>query len=354
MARLSEKVISETLAAIKATKGNRTKAAQLLGMSRRGFGHRLHLINKQRPGPDQTFREEDDNLELPDLPAEDDISAEEILDHLENTFEKRKKYNDARHWMTIKLKRNEPIAINWFGDPHLGSNSCDYARIREHTRIVSETKNMYGANIGDVADNWPWGGRLLQLYADMTANKARERALAKWFLEEAGIKWLIWLEGNHDRMDPGFVTYLRTVNANRIPMIDWRARFKVEFPNGQTFKIDSSHDHKGHSMWHNLHGQIRASLSGAAICDLYIAGHRHCWAYAMNEMPDGEIVHLARCRGYKFYDDHAVHHGYHDQQQGCSIVTILDPTTTIPTERLRVFADTAAGADYLNYLLQKG
>ena len=84
--------------------------------------------------------------------------------------------------------------------------------------------------------------------------------------------------------------------------------------------------------------------------DIYIAGHRHNWAFKVKETVDGRVVNLVRCRGYKFLDDYAVRWQFPQQQQGASMVTILDPVTDSPTERVRVFADTRAAADYLTYL----
>ena len=84
--------------------------------------------------------------------------------------------------------------------------------------------------------------------------------------------------------------------------------------------------------------------------DLIIAGHHHTWAHKAKEMPDGRVVQLVRARGYKFLDTHAARWQFAEQQNGASIVTILNPLSDSPTERVKVFADVEAGADYLGYL----
>ena len=150
-------------------------------------------------------------------------------------------------------------------------------------------------------------------------------------------------------MSSEFQLYMNEIGANVVPMIDWRAQFKIVFPNDVEFKIDAAHNHKGHSMWNELHGQERASAMEEN-ADLYIAGHHHTWAFKVKEVVDGRVVTLARVRGYKFLDYYAHIHQFAEQQQGCSGVTIFDPLTDSPTERVRFFADTRAGADYLTYL----
>jgi hypothetical protein len=319
--------------------GSNSAAANLLGKSESTI-RRLRKRALEMP----------DEVTLPDFP-DDDIPAEQILDQMERRFAQRLEHARAMHWFEVKVRDNRPIGICWFGDPHLGSNGCNVSLLRKDVKVVSSTPGMYGGNIGDTTDNWPWSGRLLAQYANNDVSKQTERRLARWFLEDSGIKWMVWLEGNHDAMDGGFTTYLRAINANAIPMVDWRARFKLSFP-GKTFKIDAAHNHKGHSMWNELHGQDRSSLVDET-AHLYIAGHHHTWALKQKELPDGVVTLLARARGYKWIDDHAERHGFHSQGHGASIVTIFDPLAKSPVQAVRGFADVEEGAEFLTWLRKK-
>lgn len=327
-------------------------ASELLGISRitlrsclpgikQKYGMEPQPITKPSLGPKQAPA-----LSFPVFPS-DEIPTDHILDHLERQYAQAAVASAARKWFTVGVNENLPIAINWFGDPHIGSPGCNIPLLRRDVQIVRDTPGMYGGNAGDSVDNW--GGRLIRLYADTDVSKKTERQLARWFLQESGVRWAIWLHGNHDSMSSEFIVYMNEIGAKQVPMIDWRAQFKIAFPNGEEFKIDAAHDHKGSSIWNDLHGQERAaSLEEEA--DLYISGHRHNWAYKVKEMVGGRIVSLVRCRGYKFIDDYAVRWQFPQQQQGASMTTIFDPLTDSPTERLRVFADTRAAADYLTYL----
>ena len=281
---------------------------------------------------------------------DEDVPAEEILDHMERRFEQRQAREQAEHWFAIKEKTNEAVAYSWFGDPHIGSNGCNIKLLRRDIEVIKSTPGMFAANCGDSVDNW--GGSLVRLYAENDVSRQTERRLARWFLEEAGIPWRLWLLGNHDVMDQGLSAYLEGINAHRIPVLDWRAKFRVLFPNGCEIKIDAAHDHKGSSIYNPLHGQKRASLWDEE-ADLYIAGHRHSWALASEEVASGRVINMARARGYKYLDEFARRRNYVVQQCGASIVTVFDPTATSPARLVQMFADVEAGADYLTWLRSK-
>ena len=184
------------------------------------------------------------------------------------------------------------------GDPHLGT-SCNIPLLRRDVEIMATTPGIGCVNIGDTTNNW--GGRLIQLYAEEDISRSTERKLAQWFLKEAEIPWLVWLHGNHDTMHSEFSTYLKAINVRQVPMIDWSAQFKLVFPSA-TVRVDASHNHKGTSIYNPLHGQKRASLWGED-ADIFVAGHHHTWALAQEENAGGQVVNMARARGYKWHDE---------------------------------------------------
>jgi len=326
--------------------GSQRDAAEALGIPRSTFYNRLLSARKRQA---ERPLEELPPAVFPTFP-DDDLPAEEILDHMERRFEKRQAREKAQHWFAINELTNEPIGYSWFGDPHLGSNGCNIPLLRRDISIIKNTPGMFAANCGDTVDGW--GGSLVRLYADNDVSRQTERRLARWFLEEAGIPWRLWLLGNHDVMDGSLVSYLEAINAHRIPMVDWRARFRVVFPNGCEIRIDAAHDHKGSSIYNPLHGQKRASLWDEE-ADIYIAGHRHNWALASEEVAGGRVVNMARARGYKYLDEFARRRNYVIQQTGASIVTVFDPRSASPVRRVQMFADVEAGADFLTWLRNK-
>ena len=300
-------------------------------------------------GADKKTQEivEDNGFELPEFP-DDKVDSNAIMDHLSSIFEKKHAAAKARNWFDIKVNIDGPIGLTFWGDPHLGDNGCNYPLIRHHAELHRNTEGMFSVNIGDTANNWI--GRLKALYADQDSSKKTERQLADWFLNEAGIKWMVWLMGNHD-MWGDFAEILRGYNIKRVPMEDHQARFVLRFPNDRHCRVWAAHDFKGHSMWNSLHGPQKASHMKGQGVHLFACGHTHNWACHQEEHGhNGEVYWLLRSRGYKFVDEYADKLGHFPQQEGASITAIINPDATSRAGFIQCFADMDLAADYLTWL----
>ena len=303
-----------------------------------GFSHsKVKRILSKNNNPTPT-------VELPQFP-DDDIPAEEILDSLEKRFNKKLEREEAMNWFQVKINDMKPTGWVFVGDPHLGSH-CHVKLLRHDVDIMTKTEGIHCVNLGDTVDGW--GGYLTKLYAETDVSRSTEERLAKWFLQDAGIPWRVWLIGNHDTMGD-FSTYLKTLNAEQIPMMDWQAKFRLVFPNGSEVKINAAHSHKGTSIYNPLHGQKREALWGEE-SDIIVAGHHHNWAISQEEYKSGKVVFMARSRGYKWADQFAKTHGFPSLLYGGSIMFVVDPVEEIPTRRLKAFADLKEGAEYLTWL----
>ena len=229
---LPDSVLREMLAALE-QHGNPTLAARALNLNRSTFDARLRVARARFDLPEPSEVVEQAEAAAVDLPVfpDDDISAGEILDHLERRFEKRQTRQAAEHWFPINVRSDAPIGLAVIGDPHLGPN-CNIGLLRRHVEVLANTPGMLAINIGDTADNW---GRLVHLYAEDDISRPTERRLARWFLGEAGIPWVAWLAGNHEEMHGEFSTFLKSENVAQIPMLDWRARFRLVFQSAARF-----------------------------------------------------------------------------------------------------------------------
>lgn len=342
---LSDEVLQHTVN-VCANSESRTEAARTLNLAESTVRRHLEIAAARGIVP---RTDSEGEIQLPNFP-DDDIDAEQIVDMMERRFLQRHKHHQAHRWFPIRFKSDAPIGLVVVGDPHLGSNGCNFPLIRQHARLLAAAEGCYAVNIGDTVDNW--GGKLVRLYAENDVSRATERKLARWFLQETGIPWIVWLHGNHDTMADGFSTYLNAINAKTIPMVDWRARFRLVFPSSEV-KVDAAHNHKGHSMWNALHGQIRAAHMDE-FAHIVVAGHHHTWALGQVEMPSGDVVHLGRARGYKFIDDHAHRHGFAEQQYGAAIMYVIRPSHHHnPIKFIRSFADIEDGCDYLAIVREK-
>lgn len=277
------------------------------------------------------------------------LTASEIIEQNVRRFKKKIESHKSKKWAPFKVMTDQPIGLCVFGDPHLDNKGTHWPLLLEHTEICRTTPGMFGMNIGDTHDNWV--GRLVAQYAESNVSRKDTWKLIEWFLKDSGVNWLIWLLGNHDSWNFGDETMSKLVK-NVCIMEDWRAQFKLVFDNGREVLIDAAHNHKGHSQWNSLHGQQKAASMGG-IAHVYIAGHLHNWALAQNECPHtGRIYHLARARGYKHIDAYGENLGFGSQNEGSSIVIVIDPRAK-DINLVRCFADVREGADYLTYLRSK-
>lgn len=298
--------------------GSKVKAARAMGVSESTVRRALLEAETKGETPNPS-------IELPVFP-DDDITPEAILDHLEAREEKRNASFEAHTWFKVKVKDPKPIGILWFGDPHLGDAGCNYKLLRHHCHLCATTDGVYGANIGDVGNNW--SGKLAALYGKQETSQKTEQKLAEWFMMGSGVRWLLWLIGNHDAWGDGATVLAhmaRKYGTHKIILHDWEARFSLVFPNGHEFRVWASHDFKGHSDWNNMHGLLKAARLGVD-ADLLVGGHRHNYGLQDIENPDKGIGQvLVRARGYKRHDDYARRLGYMEQKRGHAVFTILDP-----------------------------
>jgi hypothetical protein len=320
------------------------QAASEIGISTRQL--RRSVAQYKVDYKNNPLQAEEHKFELPVFPDENE-PIDTVVDQLENAFNQKLKAKNAKRWFPVKIPSNDPIGIAIVGDPHLGVH-CNFSLLKRDVGILNQTEGLFGVMIGDVANNWPSVGRLLQLYADEDISRPTERRLAKWFMEK--VNWLIWIHGNHERMNSELMTYLEAVNANRILMENWRVKFRIEFPNGSEVRCDFAHNHKGTSKYNPLMGQMNAALFDED-ADLYVAGHHHRWAMSNFELDDSRIVHFGRARGYKWLDDFALVNQFHESrlQSGATITFIIDPLDLNPVTRIKGFVDLAEAAEFLTW-----
>ncbi len=288
-------------------------------------------------------------LEFPHFPN-DDIPIERLIGLAIERSELRKQSYEAHTWFPVKVNDDKPIGILWFGDPHIDDNGCDWKLLYHHASLCANTEGLYGANIGDTTNNW--AGRLAALYAKQDTSLKTARRYACWFMLDSGIKWLLWLIGNHDQWGDGAEILAQMAAKHRTQKIvchDWEARFILKFKNGCEVRINAAHDFAGNSMWNPLHGPVKAAQFGDRL-DLVVCGHKHNWAISQWELAQqGTIPLMIRVQGYKTYDDYGRRLGFHEQKEGAAILTIINPQAT-GAGRVTAYADVDSGVEYLKWL----
>ena len=334
---MTDEMVREAVELI-ALHGSINAAARASGMARTTLGHRYSQRDKGDFTPAVKFPAFVDD-------GDEDEPIDDLLGRLEKGFYRKHKNATAKRWFEIKVREDKPYAVMMFGDPHLGDDGCNMPLLQKHLEIC-KLPGVYGLNIGDTTNNWV--GRLMRLYAEQDTSAKTEKRLAEWFMFDAGVSWLCWVLGNHDDWNGG-ADFQKRLGGKHIPIIDWRAQFRLSHKIGTEARIDASHGRKGSSIWNNLHATLRAAKLGEN-ADLYVTGHTHNFGLEDLEIAEkGVSSWLVQLRGYKWHDHYALTGNWAEHQRGASVMAIIDPR---PDARRRVmcFEDVEFGYDVLKWM----
>lgn len=346
--KLSDELLQEAVDTLAAHGGNKSAAARALGLHRCTFISRIKEAEHRKIAAPEPPSIDFDYPAFPD----DDTPIEDVIEHMCKRFETRRASHAAHTWFPIAFKSDKPIGVLWWGDPHIDDNGANLPLIRRYAELSQNNDALYSVNIGDTTNNW--AGRLMGLYAEQDTSLKTARRLAEWLMLDSGVKWLVWLLGNHDAWGDGAAILAQMIkrhNTHKIVCHDWEARFSLTFPNGRACRVHAAHDFKGHSQWNNMHGLLKAAKMGEE-ADIYVAGHKHTWGVLKEELAErgGVFPTLLRVRGFKHMDDYARRHGFADESEGAAILTIIDPNAKSRSAFVRVEMDVEAGVEYLEWL----
>ncbi len=165
--------------------GSINKTAAALGIARSTVRERLKKTEDRIIG----------DLSIPHLPS-DNLPVERRIEILCEKFKAKKAAYDANTWFPVTVNDPLPIGLIFFGDPHVDNPGANWPLLQSHCALASKTPGAYGVNIGDTTDNW--AGSLARLYANNSVSLKEARELAEWFMHDSGVRWLVWLLGNHD------------------------------------------------------------------------------------------------------------------------------------------------------------
>lgn len=294
---------------------SKAEAARQLGIPVNTLKSRLEMADA-RFGAERVGEE----IVFPDLEP-DDLPIDELIDLARERSRLRLQAEKAKQNQIIRIKHSEPSVIAFVGDPHLDDDGCDWDRLLADVALLRQP-NVYAVNVGDTTNNWV--GRLMRLYANQEASRKTARRYARWFLEGAGVRWIVWCMGNHDDWESG-ADILRLMNTRGIVMDDWSSRFTIEWGNGAQVPFWVAHDFPGSSQWNRMHALMKAAMmrGGAAV---YAAGHRHVPGLHWEALEDKDASYWAlRSKGYKAIDSHTKRLGYGQIEEGHTTAVVVDP-----------------------------
>ncbi|NIT13222.1 MAG: hypothetical protein GTN99_02960, partial [Candidatus Dadabacteria bacterium] len=288
-------------------------------------------------------------VHLPD----EELDAETLVEKRIEEYTKKAEALEARKLIPVKVNVKGPFGITFFGDPHVDDDGCNIALLKKHTDMVVATEGMMAVNIGDTTNNWI--GRLSRLWGEQGTSQNQAAILAEWFINR--LPWLCILLGNHDLWTGGkrrnLISWIyRHSQYNGGVLEDWRARLKLQAPNGREIILNCAHDFPGHSMWHALHGPLKHSKMAYPDDDILVCGHKHTSAYGWY-CGESRLTHMIRVGGYKRYDSHSDKLGFPVLDAPAAQTAIIDPEASDHC-LITVFADPMEAREYLAFKRSRG
>ena len=332
----------EALNAYHSCGGNKSAAARLLELPVGTYKARL---NRALEDPGVTAAE----FERDPLPSELP-TAEELLKLREKEFDRKNTAENARKLVPVRVKLDGPIGILHLGDPHVDDPGTDIYALQRHVRLIQQTPGLFGANVGDLHNNWV--GRLARLYAEQSTTAQQAWVLVEWLVTSCD--WLYLILGNHDCWT-GAGNPIDWMRRGTIGVTEAHgARLALTFPNGKVVRINARHDFTGHSMWSPIHGAAKAVQMGWRD-HILTCGHKHTSGFVCLKCPaTGLLSHAIRVAGYKIHDSYGKEKGLPNQNISPAFGTIIDPRFEDDDPRLihTVYCPEHA-ADYLTWLRER-
>lgn len=286
--------------------GTVTKAAQILGISRRAMQHRLKHFKDKR-------------FTSPVLPSKSRDIDQLIKDKIEES-KRAKNADEARDLIHIPVHIDGPFAVLVLGDPHVDDAGCDFELLAAHRQLAIDHPYILAASVGDYQNGWI--GRLGVLYGEQQVTAREAWKLVEWLVSP--LQWLFLIAGNHDLWQ-GQGDPLEWIAHQAGSLYEPHGvRIELEHPCGAKTRIHARHDFPGTSIYSQLHGPRRELLMGFRD-HLVICGHKHTGAQETLVTPDGLVAQIVRVSGYKVADSYAKQLGLKKHQIFPGALVVIDP-----------------------------
>ena len=329
------------------------EAADRLGINRNGIYDRLKTAKaKYGLEPDaERFkpRQNAPMFAVDSLPDDGEPSARELIDQLKVRHLKRKAHDEALKLQTIRVAMPGPIAVAFFGDPHIDDPGCAWSDLERDIATCRDTPGMMAVNIGDTTNNWV--GRLMGLYANQEVTSRQALTLIEWVLTE--IPWLVTVGGNHDTWNTQKGDVSEVIHRlQKLPGLyeNVGARMRVVLPNGAEFTMNVRHDFPGGSQFNPAHALVRQTLFDHRD-HILACGHRHTSGYIPIWHNDpARLCHGFRVGTYKDFDHYAKEKGFKESNWARSMAAVIDPEyADDPVRYIKPFFSLDEAAEYLTW-----
>ncbi|MDD4690127.1 MAG: metallophosphoesterase [Eubacteriales bacterium] len=175
----------------------------------------------------------------------------------------------------ILMDFNEPIAIAFIGDTHIGNEGVDYKKMRKDAEIIRDTKGFFTLMCGDYLDNHIL---IQEAIINSTTSPKQQWKLYKHYHSIIGEKIIAAISGNHDYWSKK-VTGLDLLENfyHGVNILYNTNSFVVNltFPNGYSKVIKIRHKFRYNSADNPTHTVKKLLKEGMDDFDIGVIAHHH-------------------------------------------------------------------------------
>jgi hypothetical protein len=327
-----------------------SEASRRLGIGRAALQNRLSSIkNHYGLEVDMSHYRPPAAFTVDPLPTGDDLSAEQLLDAQAERWAERKAIDTAKDLYDVRIGIDGPIAVGFFGDPHLDDPGFAALALRRDVETCRDTEGMFAVSVGDHRNNWV--GRLMGLYANQEVTARQSLTLVEWFF--ASLPWLLTLGGNHDRWGNQHGDAAEIIHRLRnVPGVyqDHGARLRLNLPSGHSAIMHIRHDFPGGSQFNPAHALVRETLFGFRD-HILVCGHRHQAGYIPIYHKDpARLCQGLRIGAYKDFDEYSKEKHFHGENWARSMGVVIDPAFAHdPVRFVKTLFSIEETAEYLTW-----
>lgn len=241
---------------------------------------------------------------------------------------------------------NEPVAIAFLSDWHIGSSGTDYKSLRTDCETIRDTDGMYVISHGDNRDNWIVG-KLAGIQRGQAINFDAELALEEDVYHILGSKLIVEVSGNHDAWTRKIAGFDRVRELLRsIPCLYDPNQVVFTLQHGAiSRRVCVRHKWKGNSIFNSTHA-IETSWERMGVdFDWGIGGHTHIGTFCREFIRHGKRRCAILTGAYKLIDGFGEEIGFAPTANtGCGAMVLH------PDGREWFFARLSEAAEFVTYL----
>lgn len=209
-----------------------------------------------------------------------------------------------RQQQTIELP-NEPAAIAFLSDWHIGNSGTDYHALRADCATIRDTDGMYVISHGDNRDNWIVG-KLAGIQRGQAVNFSAELALEEDVYAMLADKLIVEVSGNHDawtKKVAGLDRVREILRSKQVRCLYDANQVVFTLKHGSTSRVVCvRHKWKGGSLYNSTHA-IETGWDRMGInFDWGIGGHTHIATVCRDFYRHGKRRHAILTGAYKLID----------------------------------------------------